>query len=167
MHIMTGEIQLIPFNTVCGCDTAHYTLGSKTYSFLHCLWLYYWALLPEIYNLIPSTMSVVVILRITAGDIQLIPVNIVCGCDTVYYSLWCKTYSIQHCLWWWYWTLCLGIYNIFPSNCLWWWYCTLQPGIYNLCHSKLSVVVILLITALDQQLIHFNTVCGCDTAYYS
>jgi hypothetical protein len=38
LHIIAGDLQLIPFNTVCGGDIAHYNWGYTIYSLQHCLW---------------------------------------------------------------------------------------------------------------------------------
>jgi hypothetical protein len=146
MHIKSGVLQFIAFNTNCDSDTAHYIWGSTTYSLLHSLWRWYCTLNLGIYNLFRSTPALVVKLHITAGDIQLIPFNTVCGFDSAHYVWGSKSFSLQHSLWWWYCTLHLGICNLFPST--------------------LSVVVILDITVSDQELIIFNTVYNSDIAYY-
>jgi hypothetical protein len=145
LQITAGDIELIPINTVCGSDIAHYGLASKTYSIQHFLWCWYYTLNFGIYNLFPSTLSVVMILHIKVEDVQLIPFNTVCDVDTEHYRWRYTTYSIQHSLW----------------N----WYCPLEIWIYNLFPSTLSVVVLLPITAWDLKLIPFYTVCGFDAAH--
>jgi hypothetical protein len=146
LHIRAWDQQLIRFNTIFGGDTAHYSLGSTTYSLQHCLWMWFCPLQHGIYKLFPSTLSVEVILHITAGDIQFIPFNTLWGVDTAHCSLGSTPHYFQRCLLWWYFTLKLGIYNSF--------------------HSTLSVEVILHITGGDLELIPFNTVGGGDTAHY-
>jgi uncharacterized membrane protein YwzB len=146
MHITAGDLQFIPISTVSGGDTAHYRLGTTTNSFQYCLWWCYCTLQLGIYNIFPSTLSVVVIMPITLWDLKLIPIYNFRGINTAHYYCRSKTYSLY--------------------NCLWCWKCTLQVEIYNLFVSSLPVMVIMLITFWDLQLIHFNTLCGCDTAHH-
>jgi hypothetical protein len=88
---------------------------------------------------------VVVILNFTGRDLK------------TYYFKQCLLWCTAHCSW--------GYKTYSHQHCLWFWYCTLQRGINNLFHSTLSVELILHITAGDLQLIPFNTFCGDDTAY--
>jgi hypothetical protein len=119
LHIKVGDLHLIPFKTVCVGDTAHYIWQYTTYTVQHRLWGSHCPLEPGIYNLLPSTLSVVlilpikdwglnlfhftlsleVILPITEWDLQLIAFKPVCCCESAYYIMVTETYSILHSLW--------------------------------------------------------------------
>jgi hypothetical protein len=86
LQIASWDIQLIPFNTVFWCDTAHYSMGSISYSHQYCLWRWYGILQLAIYKLFSLTLFVEMILHIADCDIQLIPYNTSFGCDTANYS---------------------------------------------------------------------------------
>jgi hypothetical protein len=138
-------------------------LGIYNFSLQNCLSSFYCTLHLGIYNLFPSTLSVEVVLHITAGNLQLIRFNTVCSGDTAHWSWGSKTYYIKHCLWLWHCTVQLWIYNLFPSTLHLVVILHMTSWDLQLIHSTLSVVVILHITAGDLQLIPFNTVFGDDT----
>jgi hypothetical protein len=108
-----------------------------------------------------------VVLHITAGNLQPTPFNTVCGVVTAHWRWGSKTYYLKHCLWLWYCTLHLWIYNLFPSTLPLMVILHITAWDLQLIHSTLSVMVILHVTAGDLQIIPLNTVFGNDTAHYN
>jgi hypothetical protein len=186
VHVTVWDLQLIPYNTVCGNVTAHYRLGSKNYSFRNifavdtahyswwyrtfsiqnCLWRWYCTLQLGIYSLFPSTLYVVFILTLQLGIYNIFPstlsvvliLHITVGdIELIPFNIVCG-YDTAH------WSLRFTTYS--TQHSLLFWYCILQRGIYSFFPSNLSVEVILHITDWNQQLILFNIFCGGDTAYY-